>query len=99
MWLISRFRIIGLNNSPLPAGASPIPNHQQALGQTGWNQFYFDIVFFFLIILSSPASVSNGQLVQNAASNQASRQPVGEPLFVAVPPRPQRLLHSEAYIK
>jgi len=23
----------------------------------------------------------------------------GEPMFVAVPPKPQRLLHSEAYIK
>ena len=29
----------------------------------------------------------------------SSRQTGGEPLFVAVPPRPQRLLHSEAYIK
>lgn len=25
--------------------------------------------------------------------------PVAEPLFVTVPPRPQRVLHSEAYIK
>lgn len=25
--------------------------------------------------------------------------PIAEPLFVTVPPRPQRVLHSEAYIK
>jgi len=25
--------------------------------------------------------------------------PAPEPLFVAVPPRPQKLLHSEAYIR
>lgn len=25
--------------------------------------------------------------------------PIVEPLFVTVPPRPQRVLHSEAYIK
>ncbi|XP_046634801.1 protein polybromo-1-like isoform X2 [Daphnia pulicaria] len=35
--------------------------------------------------------------VQNTA--QQSRQATGEPIFVAVPPKPQRLLHSEAYIK
>jgi len=27
------------------------------------------------------------------------RQPAPEPVFVAAPPKPQRLLHSEAYIK
>ena len=30
---------------------------------------------------------------------QVVRQPAPEPVFVAVPPKPQRLLHSEAYIK
>lgn len=35
--------------------------------------------------------------VQNVT--QQSRQVAGEPIFVAVPPKPQRLLHSEAYIK
>lgn len=30
---------------------------------------------------------------------QPAHQPPGAPLFVAPPPRPQRLLHSEAYLK
>jgi hypothetical protein len=42
-------------------------------------------------------SIGNQVQVQNNA--QQSRQPAGEPIFVAVPPKPQRLLHSEAYIK
>jgi hypothetical protein len=42
-------------------------------------------------------SIGNQVQVQNNA--QQSRQPAGEPIFVAVPPKPHRLLHSEAYIK
>lgn len=30
---------------------------------------------------------------------QPAHQPPGAPMFVAPPPRPQRLLHSEAYLK
>lgn len=30
---------------------------------------------------------------------QSAHQPQGTPMFIAPPPRPQRLLHSEAYLK
>ncbi|XP_055373679.1 protein polybromo-1 [Condylostylus longicornis] len=41
------------------------------------------------ILHSSPSVVQNTQLTTNPP----------EPMFVSVPPRPQRVLHSEAYIK
>ncbi|KAF4079056.1 hypothetical protein AMELA_G00188770 [Ameiurus melas] len=43
--------------------------------------------------VAPPPYPGQGQLGQNA------NQPQGSPMFVAPPPRPQRLLHSEAYLK
>lgn len=43
------------------------------------------IVIIFCTLLSGSATGSTGRNL--------------EPLFVTVPPRPQRLLHSEAYIR
>ena len=48
----------------------------------------------------APASPHAGPGQQRARHESGGGQPVrAEPLFHAVPPRPQRLLHSEAYIK
>ncbi|XP_011198605.2 protein polybromo-1 [Bactrocera dorsalis] len=49
----------------------------------------------------SPRGVT-GNGVENGAVSQYPMQVLGpppEPMFVTVPPRPQRVLHSEAYIK
>lgn len=43
--------------------------------------------------VAPPPYPGQGQLGQNA------NQPQGAPMFIAPPPRPQRLLHSEAYLK
>lgn len=53
-----------------------------------WHYFSVFINFFFLITIFFLHLIS--------AVIQA---PLPEPLFVTVPPRPQRVLHSEAYIK
>jgi hypothetical protein len=54
---------------------------------------YLQVVFFNIV--HQPI----GHQAQGQNTAQQSRQPAGEPIFVAVPPKPQRLLHSEAYIK
>ncbi|KAL3278904.1 hypothetical protein HHI36_016424 [Cryptolaemus montrouzieri] len=52
---------------------------------------------------SSAASRSASTGTQNSSSTPAAPPPVvqkqQEPIFISVPPRPQRVLHSEAYIK
>jgi len=47
------------------------------------------------------ASGAGGQMVSQLQPQQVivRTAPPPEPLFVAVPPRPQKLLHSEAYIR
>jgi protein polybromo-1 len=54
----------------------------------------------------NPASILNGkdcgslvEFIFNFLSFPVAQAPPSEPLFVTVPPRPQRVLHSEAYIK
>ena len=47
----------------------------------------------------SPGSVANAPPSPLARARHESGGLKSEPLFNSVPPRPQRLLHSEAYIK
>lgn len=39
------------------------------------------------------------KIITVATTSTAVVQKPAEPLFISVPPRPQRVLHSEAYIK
>ncbi|KAL1506167.1 hypothetical protein ABEB36_005579 [Hypothenemus hampei] len=47
---------------------------------------------------STPNAAAPAPAASSAAST-ASSQKTSEPMFISVPPRPQRVLHSEAYIK
>ncbi|XP_030752668.1 protein polybromo-1 isoform X2 [Sitophilus oryzae] len=53
--------------------------------------------------LAAPSATSSAATVSTPASNAtpvaATPQKVADPMFISVPPRPQRVLHSEAYIK
>lgn len=53
--------------------------------------------------VASPGPIQNGggpaSPVGRVRNDSGPATPRAEPLFHAVPPRPQRLLHSEAYIK
>lgn len=57
------------------------------------------IISFLKVVFLNLVHQPIGHQVQVQNTAQQSRQPAGEPIFVAVPPKPQRLLHSEAYIK
>ncbi|KAM9482460.1 polybromo 1, like isoform 1-T2 [Clarias gariepinus] len=46
-----------------------------------------------------PGQVAPPPYPGQSQQGQSSQQPQGAPMFVAPPPRPQRLLHSEAYLK
>ncbi|XP_076258471.1 protein polybromo isoform X4 [Rhynchophorus ferrugineus] len=52
--------------------------------------------------LAVPSATSSAATVSTPASNTtaiaATPQKVADPMFISVPPRPQRVLHSEAYI-
>ena len=56
-----------------------------------------DIQLFFRVRQDSGSN--QGAPTPGAAAPVQVRQERQEPLFHSVPPRPQRLLHSEAYIK
>lgn len=44
-------------------------------------------------------TATSGATIQPPPQAPVRPPPPPEPLFVAVPPRPQKLLHSEAYIR
>ncbi|KAF5301597.1 hypothetical protein FQR65_LT08902 [Abscondita terminalis] len=49
--------------------------------------------------VTRPTPSATPNPLTTATSTPASSQKPQEPLFISVPPRPQRVLHSEAYIK
>jgi protein polybromo-1 len=54
----------------------------------------------YLMPSNSPSLITtSGATMQSAPQAPVRPAPPPEPLFVAVPPRPQKLLHSEAYIR
>ena len=58
------------------------------------------ITFFVCVCIAGAINAATGAMA-TIAQPQVLQQPIQppEPLFAAVPPRPQKLLHSEAYIR
>lgn len=72
--------------------------------ETGW--FYFYLLNFSVLKILLDNEANKTKLFNfaetSAAATQTNNVPAAkqpEPLFVAVPPRPSRVLHSDAYLR